>query len=475
MRRSARIVSRNLFCNQTRVSLGRVRRGQAVRKCAFSKLVHSRNQRSVNQQVIFGRYRQLTKHNSIQKIRTRRDYCIVTDSPPDSKASSPPQERAPNDAAKVIFDDAWEKITKKFNETIFPKELTFLMGAPGSGKGTNTPFILERQGIAAPPIIVSSLLDESPELRALKDRGEMISDSVVVAALLEKLLEPIFADGCLIDGFPRTTLQVEIVRLLFNKMNDLKKLQPKLYPRPRFRMVVLWVDQQTSIQRQMDRAKQAQVINKEVEEIGIGEQVLIRSTDISEKAVYARYATFKAHFGTLISLREIFPFHLINASGSIEDVQKQIEDQIIYQSAMELDDATYAQISRVPLAEQIAVNSKQSLVKRLDDYQSFYPSLFNEVLGVIENDFIPEIQRQPMAGKVLIRRHNPLFVNKQAVAMVLDIMSERGFKIVYDTTVDRVPDRVSKAGQIICTYAQRHYFSVSFPVHDLRGQTSNIT
>jgi adenylate kinase len=34
------------------------------------------------------------------------------------------------------------------------------IGAPGSGKGTNTPFILRERGITAPPIVMSDLLAE---------------------------------------------------------------------------------------------------------------------------------------------------------------------------------------------------------------------------------------------------------------------------------------------------------------------------
>jgi len=48
------------------------------------------------------------------------------------------------------------------------------MGAPGSGKGTNTPFIQRARGITSPPIIMSSLL-QNPEMRALIDAGVMIS------------------------------------------------------------------------------------------------------------------------------------------------------------------------------------------------------------------------------------------------------------------------------------------------------------
>ena len=40
---------------------------------------------------------------------------------------------------------------------VFPKEIMWLGGAPGSGKGTNTPFILRERGLTAPPLVISEV------------------------------------------------------------------------------------------------------------------------------------------------------------------------------------------------------------------------------------------------------------------------------------------------------------------------------
>ena len=53
--------------------------------------------------------------------------------------------------------------------------MIFLMGAPGSGKGTNTPFIKKVRGITNPPIVMSSLL-KAPHLQQIIDSGGMISN-----------------------------------------------------------------------------------------------------------------------------------------------------------------------------------------------------------------------------------------------------------------------------------------------------------
>ena len=62
----------------------------------------------------------------------------------------------------------------------------WLAGAPGSGKGVITPLIQEIKGITVPPIEVSQLLS-SPEAKAMKDSGKLVSDKMVLELLLEQL------------------------------------------------------------------------------------------------------------------------------------------------------------------------------------------------------------------------------------------------------------------------------------------------
>ena len=58
----------------------------------------------------------------------------------------------------------------------------------------------------------SSLLDSSAEIREIKDRGELVPDTLVGDALLAQIFDPDVNDGLglVIDGFPRTALQVRI-------------------------------------------------------------------------------------------------------------------------------------------------------------------------------------------------------------------------------------------------------------------------
>jgi adenylate kinase len=126
--------------------------------------------------------------------------------------------------AQLIFGAIWRELEGELGRSRmrFPRELILLGGAPGAGKGTNSDFIRKVRGIDAPPIVVSQLLD-TPEARAVKARGGMVGDREVVGILLRKLLEPEQQNGVLLDGFPRTKVQVECLKLLFDEMLALRR------------------------------------------------------------------------------------------------------------------------------------------------------------------------------------------------------------------------------------------------------------
>ena len=68
-----------------------------------------------------------------------------------------------------------------------PKEIVWLNGAPGSGKGVNTPFILESRGLTR-AVTMSSLFQDREEIRKVMDAGELVPDTMVRAGLQQPLL-----------------------------------------------------------------------------------------------------------------------------------------------------------------------------------------------------------------------------------------------------------------------------------------------
>jgi len=154
---------------------------------------------------------------------------------------------------------------------------------------------------------------------------------------LEKLLEPQYQNGVLVDGFPRTPVQVGIIKLLHDKMKALRKEFYNTdigykFRRPVFRVTVLFVDEQTvrlflclvvcslfiepyfqSVERQLARGAQIMAHNREVQRTGWGERIAERPTDFIQEAARQRYAIFLKHYDTLKTLKQHFTFNIIPA------------------------------------------------------------------------------------------------------------------------------------------------------------------
>jgi adenylate kinase len=88
-----------------------------------------------------------------------------------------------------------------------------LLGAPGSGKGTQSQRLVERYHI--PQISTGDLLRaavaQGTELgrkaKAAMDAGQLVSDDIVLSMIRERLAEPDAAAGFILDGFPRNSAQ----------------------------------------------------------------------------------------------------------------------------------------------------------------------------------------------------------------------------------------------------------------------------
>lgn len=128
-------------------------------------------------------------------------------------------------------------------------------GAPGSGKGTNTKFIMRERSLTAPPIVMSDLL-QSPEAQAIKAAGGLVGDmDEVVEILFSTLLQPKYASGVVVDGFPRSPGQALMLKMLHDNLLQVHREGGRTgaHPRPIFRICVLFVDQDVSVGRQVPK------------------------------------------------------------------------------------------------------------------------------------------------------------------------------------------------------------------------------
>ena len=92
-----------------------------------------------------------------------------------------------------------------------------LIGAQGSGKGTQAEMLSQALGIAhvASGDLFRKAVAEKTELglkaKVYLDRGELVPDDLTVAMVLNRLEEPDCARGVIFDGFPRTVAQAQFL------------------------------------------------------------------------------------------------------------------------------------------------------------------------------------------------------------------------------------------------------------------------
>jgi len=378
--------------------------------------------------------------------------------------------------AQIIFESVWQDLEDEYgrDKLRFPKEIILLGGAPGAGKGTNTGFIAKTRGLTCPPIIVSQLLD-SPEARALKDVGNMVGDREVVGLVLRCLLREEYQHGVILDGFPRTKVQVECLKLLVDKMHELRRefYHTTLsihFRHPTIHIMVLFVDEMEAVARQLKRGRETRAYNSEVLRTGIGRMREDRPTDHDEALARRRYQTFKEQtWDALQSLQEIFHYHFINAQGPIEEVEKNILQELEYQSTLELDPRTVDRLRGVPVASAIIVHARQEMVQRLDSYELEHPSLFASVIAFIEKKMMPIVLRHAISGTAHINTEDSVLDDPLALAMLIDVFSERGYHAVVDIHRVDVPVRFDLAtGAIECRVKKVYRIQIRFPGSEIR-------
>jgi adenylate kinase len=235
--------------------------------------------------------------------------------------------------------------------------------------------------------------------------------------------------------------------------------------------MVLFVDEAESVARQLRRGRQVIAHNEEVARSGVGELWEERTTDYSEQLARNRYRVFKEQtYDALISLKEIFRYHFINAQAPIPEVQANILRELEYQSSLELDPRTFDRLRRLPLAREIVRYARQELVRRLDAYEVEQPQTFSRVIEFIELRMMPIVVRHALSGTASINAEDPLFEDPTALAMLIDIFSERGFHATVDVTRVAVPLRVDlETGEIHAKDKKVFRFSVRFKNAEIRS------
>jgi len=125
-----------------------------------------------------------------------------------------------------------------------------LLGPPGAGKGTQASLLIENLQI--PQISTGDMLRAAVQAgsevgRAAKecmDRGELVSDEIVIGVARERLAQEDARRGFILDGFPRTVAQAEALDKMLGELGQ-----------PLERCVAMAVDEESLVQRLLKRAE----------------------------------------------------------------------------------------------------------------------------------------------------------------------------------------------------------------------------
>jgi len=378
--------------------------------------------------------------------------------------------------AHLIFKAVWQDLLENHGKEKlrFPREFIWLGGAPGAGKGTNTLFIAGARGITATPVVISGLLN-TPQAVALKNAGKMVGDREVIGLLFEELLDPIYHEGVIVDGFPRTHVQVECLKMFFHEMTQLHneyRATPlsRFFRKPLFRIALLFVSEDVSVQRQLKRGREIREHNKIVRETSVGKLLDERPTDLDVDLCRKRYATFKQDtFEALQSLREIFHYHYIDAEADLAIVQENIRHEFDYQSSLELSPDVYDLLRNIPIASAMSLYARQELIERLETYEEESKPLFEKVVHLIEDKMMPVVKAHGITGHARINSEDPLLDDPLVLRMMIDVFSERGFHATVDVHKMDVPERVNpETWEIICRTKRVYRIEIRYQPSDIR-------
>ena len=92
-----------------------------------------------------------------------------------------------------------------------------MLGAPGAGKGTQADILSQEMNLPhiASGDLFRQALEERTEVgllaKSYMEKGELVPDEVTIKMILERINQPDCISGCLLDGFPRTLRQAEVL------------------------------------------------------------------------------------------------------------------------------------------------------------------------------------------------------------------------------------------------------------------------
>ena len=182
-----------------------------------------------------------------------------------------------------------------------------LFGPPGAGKGTQSEKMIKKYGLVhfSTGDILRSEISAGTELglkaKEIMDRGELVSDEVVIGMISTKIEHNLGANGFIFDGFPRTQAQAKALDLLL----DMKDIGISM-------MISLEVEDEELKKRLLERGKIS----------GRADDQNVEIIENRIKVYKDKTTPVKEYYAEQSKLVEL------NGIGSIEEVGERIDDAI---------------------------------------------------------------------------------------------------------------------------------------------------
>lgn len=187
--------------------------------------------------------------------------------------------------------------------------ILIFLGPPGAGKGTQAAHIVDRYNVpqlSTGDMLRAAVTAQTPvglKAKAVMDAGNLVSDEIVAAIVEERIEAEDCENGFLLDGFPRTVNQAEMLDAMLTK----KELQVDV-------VVELQVDENALVQRLLSRIE---------ETIARGDEP--RKDDNEETFKY-RLQVYHDQTAPLIPYyQEQGKLQVVDGMGSVDSVSGEID------------------------------------------------------------------------------------------------------------------------------------------------------
>ena len=206
-----------------------------------------------------------------------------------------------------------------------------LLGAPGSGKGTQAQRLMKEKNI--PHISTGDMLRSAVksatalgiEVKKIMESGKLVSDDLMIGLIEERLLEKDTECGFILDGFPRTTKQAKDLQVLLETID-----------KPLDSAVLMNVNLEILMKRLVGRRTcsiTGKLLNiyfsneKELEDCINAGGELLRRKDDNEETIRNRLQVYQDQTEPLVNYYQAKKqLKKINAEGAMDEVYQRLTD-----------------------------------------------------------------------------------------------------------------------------------------------------